>query len=227
MYNPAMLTLNVQERSKKDSTETLRQKGLVPAVFYGPKEASTAIAIDSLKLERVFREAGETTIVKLSGVGEEKDTLIHDVQFHPVTGSMLHADFYVIEKGKKVTIKIPLEFVGAAPAEKLGHIVVKALHEVEIEVAPAELPHHLDVDLSKLENVGDRILAKEIKLPASAELKTHADEIVVAITEFKEEKEQTPVVPAEIIGEKKEGEVAPAEGAAAAPAADAKKDEKK
>ena len=223
-----MLTLAVQERNTKDTSEALRQKGLVPAVFYGPKEASTPIAINSLKLERVFREAGETTIVKLAGVGEEKDTLIHDVQFHPVTGAMLHADFYVIEKGKKVTIKIPLEFVGLAPAEKLGHIVVKALHEVEIEVTPAELPHHLEVDISKLENVGDRILAKDIKLPASAELKTHADEIVVAITEFKEEKEQTPVVPAEIIGEKKEGEVA-AEGAAAPAAAApaAKKEEKK
>lgn len=207
-----MLTLTVQPRNTKDSTETLRSQGMVPAVFYGPKEAPTSIAINSQSLERVFREAGETSIVKLSGIGEEKDTLIHDVQFHPVTGAMLHADFYVIEKGKKITIKIPLEFVGAAPAEKLGHIVVRAMHEVEIEVSPAELPRHLDVDLSALANLGDRFLAKDIKLPPSATLKTDAEEIVVAITEFKEEKESGAVVPAEIIGEKeKEAKAAEAD----------------
>jgi len=50
--------------------------------------------------------------------GEDKDALIHDVQFHPVTGRLLHADFYVLEKGKKIKISVPLEFEGAAPAEK-------------------------------------------------------------------------------------------------------------
>lgn len=204
-----MLTLTVKERNNDESTEELREKGLVPGVFYGPKEPSTAVEIDAMRLERVWKEAGETTIVKLEGVGEEKDTLIHDVQVHPVTGKVLHADFYVIEKGKKVTIKVPLEFVGAAPAEKLGHIVVKALYELEIEVAPAELPHHLDVDLSKLENVGDHIAAKDIKLPSSAELITDAEEILVSIIAFEEEKvDEASVVPAEIIGEKKPSESA-------------------
>jgi large subunit ribosomal protein L25 len=210
-----MLTLSVEVRKNEDSNETLRGKGLVPAVFYGPKQDSTSIAIDGMKLARVWKEAGETTLVKLTGTGDDVDTLIHDVQVHPVTGQLIHADFYVLEKGKKVTIKVPLEFVGVAPAEKLGGIAVKALHEVEIEVAPAELPHHLEIDMSKLETVGAHITAKDIKLPPSAELKTAPEEIVVSIVEFKEEKEEVPaaVVPAEIIGEKKEGEAE--EGAAA------------
>lgn len=201
-----MLTLAVQERKTTDSAANLRAKGLVPAVFYGPKQDSTSVSIDSRKLASVWKEAGETTLVKLSGLGEDVDTLIHDVQVHPVTGELLHADFYVLEKGKKVSITVPLEFVGSAPAEKLGGIVVKALHEVEIEVAAAELPHHLDVDLAALANIGDHLTAKDIKLPASAELKTDADEILVSVVEFKEEKEEVPgaVVPAEIIGEKKE-----------------------
>lgn len=201
-----MLTLEVKERKATDSTEDLRKKGLVPAVFYGPKQDSTPISIDSRKLASVWKEAGETTLVKLSGLGSDIDTLIHDIQVHPVTGELLHADFYVLEKGKKVTITVPVEFVGSAPAEKLGGIVVKALHEVEIEVAPAELPHHLDVDLAALAAIGDHLTAKDIKLPPSAELKTDADEILVSIVEFKEEKEEAPgeLKTAEIIGEKKE-----------------------
>ena len=181
-------------RRPEDSVDALRASGSVPAVFYGPKEAATPVAIEARRFEKVFKDAGETTIVKLVGLGDSKDTLIHDVQIHPVTGTILHADFYVIEKGKKVTINVPLEFVGVAPAEKAGHIVVKALHEIEIEVAPAELPHHLEVDLSALENVGDHVLASQVKLPPSAELITDGDEIVASITEFVEEKaEITPV----------------------------------
>jgi large subunit ribosomal protein L25 len=208
-----MLSLAVKARDSKESLEALRAKGAVPAVLYGPKEGSTPISFDARTFAKVWREAGETTIVKLTGVGEDKDTLIHDVQFHPVTDVAIHADFLVLEKGKKLTLNIPLEFVGASPAEKAGHILVKALHEVEIEVAPAELPKHLDVDVTTLVNVGDHIVASQIKLPPSGVLKTSADEIVASVTAFVEEKIEAPTV-------------APAEGAApaAAPATEEKKE---
>ncbi|RJR14386.1 50S ribosomal protein L25 [Candidatus Parcubacteria bacterium] len=217
-----MITLEVAQRDTNEAPEALRKRGFVPAVFYGPKEDATPISIDSLKLERLWREAGETTIVRLTGIGEEKDALIHDVQFHPVTGKVEHADFYVLEKGKKVTIKVPLEFTGQAPAEKSGHVVVKTLHEVEIEVAPQDLPHSLPVDLSSLVNVGDHIIASQISLPGSAALVTNADEIVVSVKEFKEEPtEVTPAPETVIIGEEKK-----AEEAAAAGTSDKKEEEK-
>ena len=191
-----MLALEVKTRDEKVSSDALRAEGLIPAVLYGPKEAPTSISIDGRQLESVWREAGETTVITLKGVGGDKDTLIHDVQLHPLTSKILHADFYVLEKGKKIEISVPLEFIGEAPAEKLGHIIVKALHEVEIEVAPAELPHNLEVDLSTLNNVGDHITADMIKLPASATLITHAEEIVASVTAFHEEKVEEAVVPA-------------------------------
>ncbi len=212
-----MLALEVKPRDGKDSSETLRMSGVIPAVLYGPKEAAASISIDGRQLESVWREAGETTVITLKGVGGDKDTLIHDVQMHPVTGKILHADFYVLEKGKKIEIAVPLEFVGDAPAEKLGHIIVKALHEIEIEVAPAELPHNLEVDISKLVEVGDHITAADIKLPPSATLVTHAEEIVASVTAFHEEKIEEPAPALEA--------AVPAEGAAApetAPAEDKK-----
>ena len=194
-----MLALEVKLREAGEKPEILRKRGVVPGVFYGPKQEATPIAIEARKLAHVWRDAGETTIVTLQGVGDDKDTLIHDVQFHPVTGQLLHADFYVLEKGKKITISVPLEFEGVAPAEKSGHIVVKAMHEIEIEVAPAELPHHLVVDLTTLINVGDHITAGQIKLPPSATLITENDEIVASATEFKEEKEEITPPPETII----------------------------
>ena len=221
-----MLALEVKTREASESADTLRKRGAVPAVFYGPKEKTTPIAIDALKLEHLWKEAGETTIVTLKGVGEDKDTLIHDAQFHPVTGKLLHVDFYVIEKGKKVKIKVPLEFSGTAPAEKLGHILVKTLHEVEIEVTPQELPHNLPVDLSKLENVGDHIVVGQIKLPPSATLISSAEDIVASVKDVKEDQvEIAPAPETVIIGEeKKEG--AP-EGEAPQAAEEPKKQETK
>jgi large subunit ribosomal protein L25 len=210
-----MLTLEVKERGKEPA-KILRNKGVVPAVFYGPKESTTAIAIDARRLEHVWKEAGETTIVTLQGIGEDKDTLIHDAQFHPVTGKLLHADFYVLERGKKLKIKVPIEFTGSAPAEKLGHIIVKALHEIEIEVEPRELPHHLTVELEALTDLGTHITAAQIQLPPSASLVTNPEEIVASTTAFVEEKEEiTPPPETEILTAKPEEGATPAEGAAA------------
>lgn len=208
-----MLALEVKPRGSEPA-DALRAQGAVPAVFYGPKETSTPIQVDAQELARIWKEAGETTIITLKGIGEQKDTLIHDVQFHPVTGSLLHADFYVLEKGKKVELSVPLTFEGSAPAEKQGHIIVKSLHEVDIEVAPQELPHSLAVDLSVLVNVGDRIVASQIKLPKSATLKTAGDEIVASVTEFKEEPTEVTPTPETVI-EPKGKEAAGAEPAAA------------
>lgn len=183
----------------------MRAAGSVPAVFYGPKEESTPIAVDAAEFAKVWKDAGETTIVTLTGAEKNKEVLIHDVATHPVSGKVLHIDFYAIDVTRKLEVAIPIEFTGTAPAEKLGGVVVKVLHELPIKVSAAELPQHFAVDLGTLEQIGDHIAVSHIALPASAELMIDPDETVVTIAEQEEE-------PAE--------EAAPAEGeAAAAPAA--------
>jgi len=192
-----MLTLEAKIREADTSADVLRKRGFVPAVVYGAKEAARSLSIDAGKLADAWKEAGRTSLVRLTGIGDEKDTLIKEVQTHPVTGRIVHVDFYALEKGKKVQLNVPLEFTGEAPAEKAGHILVKALHEIEVEVAPHELPHSLSVDLRLLKEVGDHILASQIPLPRSATLMTNGDDIVVSVTAFVEEKEpeMAPIVP--------------------------------
>ncbi len=172
---------------------SLRKAGKLPAVLYGAKEKATAIALSKRDFDKVFRQAGETSVVSISGIGEPKEALIYDVDTHPVTGVIRHVDFYAVEKGKKVEIEVPLEFVGVSPAMKdLGGGLVKVLHAIEIEVEPRNIPHSIAVDISSLVDFESQIFAKDIVLPAGATLVTKPDEVVALVAEAKEEVEEAP-----------------------------------
>lgn len=232
-----MLSLAVEKRTGAKN-EALRKGGKIPAVFYGPKEKSTSIAIPLAEFKKVWRQAGESSVIVLKDGAHEHEALIHEVDIHPVSGIARHADFYVIEKGKKVKVRTPIVFVGTAPAIKdKGGILVKVLRELEIEAAPKDLPHEISVDVSSLVELNSAVHASDIKLPAGVTLITHANEIVASIAEAKEEVETAPTaidmssIEVEAKGKEiKEGE-APAEsaagGASGKPAKEEKKPEKK
>ena len=222
-----MTTLEVKQRNSKESLEKLRKDGLMPAVFYGKKEKSTPISVPAKAFEKAWKEAGESTIVTLTGDAGEHDALIHDIDTDPITGGIRHADFYVIEKGKKLKVHVPVEFVGLAPAVKdLGGILVKVLHEVEVEALPKDLPHNLSLDVSPIADFDIHMMAGQIAMPEGVKLVTKPDEIVAMVARPKEEKEEeaAPIDLASIEVEKKgkeakEGE----EGEVAAPAPAAEK----
>ncbi len=186
------MELTVEKRDTNANTNELRRKGLLPAVVYGRSEESTPISVDRKVFEKLFREAGESTVITLKGLGSAKEALIHEVAFHPVSGQALHADFYAIEKGQTVTVSVPLEFEGVSSAVKdLGGVLVKVMHELEIECQPKDLPQHIVVDISKLKTLDDQIMVKDLKLPLSAKISVDADEVVALVTGVQEETEET------------------------------------
>jgi large subunit ribosomal protein L25 len=221
-----MLSLNVEKRGAVGKLEGIRAQKLMPAVFYGPKEPSTAVSVPLVEFKKVWKKAGESSVIILKEGSTEHEALIHEVDIHPLTGEPRHADFYVIEKGKKVTVHVPLVYVGVSPAVKdKGGILVKVHREIEIEAAPRELPHELSVDISKLVEFSDVVHAKDIVLPKGVDLRINPDEVVTAISEPREEKEEAPAAidMSAIEVEAKGKEVKEGEEGAAAPAGDAKK----
>jgi large subunit ribosomal protein L25 len=226
-----MLSLTIQTRDLKLTPEKVRATGALPAVFYGPKEASTAISINAKEFGKVWKKAGESSVIILKdAVGTEHEALIHEVDIHPLSGEPRHADFYVIEKGKKVEVSVPLVFSGVSSAvkDKAG-ILVKVHREIEIEAAPRDLPHDITVDISKLVELTDVIKAGDLTLPKGVELKISADEVVASIAVAKEEVEEAPVaIDMSAIEVEKKGKVdAEGDAGAAAPAGDTKASEKK
>lgn len=184
-----MLNLTATKRDLSHNLEIIRQEGFLPAVFYGRKEASTPISIKETDFMKVWKQAGESSIVTLECAGESHDSLIHDVSVDPVKGNVVHVDFYVIEKGKKVTVDVPLTFVGVAPAQKdLGGSLVKVMHELPIEAEAKNLPHEIEVDVSVLTGFESRIFARDLKLPTGVVLAGNPDEIVALVNVVQEEK---------------------------------------
>ncbi|MBU3668934.1 MAG: 50S ribosomal protein L25 [Candidatus Taylorbacteria bacterium] len=185
------MKLTIEKRT--EGVTEVRAAGKIPAVFYGPKAASTPVSVSESEFMKAFKAAGESTVITLTGVDEDHDALIHDIKKDPVTDKVTHVDFYVIEKGKKVQVAVPLEFVGEAPAAKtLGGTLIKVMHELEIEALPKDLPHVIEVDVSVLKTFDDQIKVSDIKLPAGVTSEVDADEVVALVNAAKEETEDAP-----------------------------------
>lgn len=192
-----MLSLQVEKRDENATLSALRLAGNIPAVVYGAHQVATPITIDALAFGKTLREAGEATIVSLSGLGAALPTLIHDVACDPINGKPIHVDFYAVTKGEKVQVAIPLTFVGVSAAVEAGANLVKVLHEVEVEADPMNLPHTINVDLSMLKEKNDQIHASDLVVPAGVELMIESGDVIAIAQEVAAEKVEE-VAPADI-----------------------------
>lgn len=219
-----MISLTVEKRDPKVKVDVLRKQGKVPAVFYGPKQKSSSVYVSMKDFVKVWKKAGESSVIILKDGETEHEALIHEIDIHPITGVPRHADFYVIEKGKKVKVHVPLVFEGVSPAVKdQGGILIKVMRELEIEATPKDLPYELKVDLSLLIDISSVITAKEIKIPANVTLIAKPDEIVASIALAKEEVEEVKPVDMSAIEVEKKGKEAKEGEEVVAPEAEAKK----
>ncbi len=192
--------------------KALRKDGLLPANIYGKKIKSQAIKVAVKDFMEIFKQVGETGVVEVS-LGSEKtpySVLIHNLQVDPVSGEPLHADLRNIDLLEKVEVAIPVELVGDAPGVTKGGILVQVMNEVEVEALPTDLPDKFEVDISGLEEAGQSILVKDLKVNKD-KIKVLADEeqVITKVEAPKEEKEEVPAV-AEA-PETPEGEAKPAE----------------
>ena len=138
-----MQNLQAQERKiKGKKVKTLRQEGFLPAVIYGEGVSSQSISIPYKEFEKAYKEAGESTLLKLEVDGKAHNALIHGIAYDPLKGNPIHADFYAVRMDRAIRTKVPLEFIGESPAVKNeGGILVKVMQEIDVEALPPNLPH--------------------------------------------------------------------------------------
>ncbi len=193
--------------------KSLAEAGLVPAVVYGPKQAPLSVSIPLHEFEALLRHGGQSSLVELSGLEKPIQALIHELDRDPVTHVPRHVDFYAVEKGAKVSVMVPLAFVGESAAVKAGANLVKVLHEVEIEADATKLPSEIEVDIVALAEIGDQITVADLKAPAGVEILTESEDVVALAQAVEEEKEESPVLDMSAIEVEKKGKEEGAEEA--------------
>ncbi len=161
--------------------KTLRREGLIPAHVFGHKIKTIHVQVKTGDFSKVFEKVGETGIIGLSVDGEKRPVLVRNFQTHPVSDRPLHIDFYQVNLTEKVKVDVPLEITGesAAVEKKIG-LLLTPLSEIEIETLPADIPEKIEVNIAKLENIGDEIKVKDLVID-QAKIKVLTDpELVIA-----------------------------------------------
>lgn len=171
--------------------EALRKQGKIPAVLYGHNVKPVNLVVDYPAFEKIYREAGESTLVDL--VIDDKEpvkVLIQDHQLDPRTNQFIHVDLHQIRMDEKLHTDIILEFIGESPAVKgYGGILVTNLDHVEVECLPKDLVHEIKVDLSALKTFEDSIHISDIEIPAGITILNDPEDMVALVQPPRTEKE--------------------------------------
>lgn len=175
----------------------LREEGILPANIYGKKIKSQAIQLNLKEFLKAYKEIGETGIINLSLLKETKirPVLVHNLQRDPVTDNPLHVDFHQVDLKAKVQVSIPIKFKGEAPAITKGGVLIQLMNEIEVEALPADLPDKLEVDISKIEEIGQGIVVKDLRVDKKKVkvLVDDKDQLIIKVEEPKKEEEEKPV----------------------------------
>jgi len=210
------LEIQVEARTKqrKRDARRLLRAGKIPAILYGPKMAPVTLALDKKEFSRRVAGLQGSHLVRMKSAAAElaeKVALVKDMQFHPITDDVIHADFYEVDLSARIQVHVPLHFVGKAVGIVNGGILQPILREIEVECLPLDIPEFFDVDVSTLD-IGDSVHIEDLHMPEG--VVSMAEDNLALVT----------VVPPTV--EAEAATVAPAEGVVAAPA-DAKVDAKK
>ncbi|MDP3934696.1 MAG: 50S ribosomal protein L25 [Candidatus Giovannonibacteria bacterium] len=195
-------------------TRNLRKQGFLPAVVYGGGKSALPITIKESEFLKLWKSAGESTVVELDIGEEKKNVLIHDVDIDPLKDNPIHVDFYTVDMTKKIHVDVALEFIGESDAVKAGGILVKVLHALKVEALPNDLPHSISIDISELKAAGDSIMVKDVKMPHGVKVLDNSEETIVMVETPRAEEEvkaeETAEAPSlesiEVVGKKPKAE---------------------
>ena len=162
----ATLTATRRDTIGKGNARALRRDGQIPAVIYGHAREAQSLAISARDLDKLLSHiSADNTVVELAIEGSTSRALIREIQRHPFKRQVLHVDFQELVAGEKMTVRIPLRLIGTPVGVRLsGGIVDHTLRELTISVDPAQMPNHIDVDVTDLD-IGESIHVHQVTVP--------------------------------------------------------------
>ena len=162
--------------------KSLRKVGLTPSTIYGHGFEPISIQINSLEIEKLFDEVGESGLVEMSLDTKTIPVLFKNPQYHPVSDILLHLDCHHVNLNEEITAMVPIELIGESPAVKLGNTLVSVSDEIEVSCLPGDLPESIEVDISGLDTVESQITVADLNIDRKkVEVLSHAQLIIVMI----------------------------------------------
>lgn len=160
------LSAKIRTQFGKEASRKLRQKGLMPAICYGPKTDPVPLSLDTKELMRTVGMGDNVLIDLMIGNGRntaQKVVVVRELQIDPIKDRYIHADLFEVVMDEEISVEVPVVLVGKPEGVKIGGVLEQITREVTVECLPGNIPQSIDVDVSSL-NIGDTIHIGDITL---------------------------------------------------------------
>ncbi len=182
-----------RKQTGKGPARVLRRAGKAPAILYGPDTEPTVITVDTMELETALKNASAGQLLFKIGIrnGEmvHRSAMIKEMQRHPLSGELLHVDFYEVAMDRKITVKVPVVTIGKSEGVELGGILQIIRRELDVVCLPHQIPESITVDISNL-TLGGSIHVQDIELEGDFEIPSDVNFTVLTMVSPKIEEEE-------------------------------------
>ena len=210
------LQATVRKSVGNGPARVLRRAGQIPAVLYGRKIEPVLLSVNTKDLEQILKKGsfGQfiLNLVIQNGKKMTKPAIIKELQTHPVSGSLIHIDFYEVDMKRQIKVMVPVVTTGKAVGIEEGGLLNIVRREVEVFCLPGDIPEAIEIDISEL-GIGDSIHIEDVPLGENVEVSADVNFTVVTVLSPKVEEEVVEEEEEELEGEEEgaEGEAAEAE----------------
>ena len=167
-----METLEIQadarEVGSKQTARRLRRAGKIPGILYGPKTKTVALEVDKKDFSSRIAGLEGSHLVRLKSAATalaDKVALVKEVQYHPITGEVVHTDLYEVDLTATIQVHVPLHFIGKAAGVVRGGILQPVVREIEVVCLPLDIPEFFNVEVSELD-IGDSVHIEDLPMPS-------------------------------------------------------------
>jgi large subunit ribosomal protein L25 len=209
------IQVEMREVGSKRQARRIRRDGKIPGVLYGPKTAPVPLELNKKEFSNRVAGLEGSHLVRLksgSTALADKVALVKEMQYHPITGEVVHTDLYEVDLTARIQVRVPLHFVGKAAGVVRGGILQPIVREIEVECLPLDIPEFFNVEVSALD-IGDSVHVEELSIPEGVTVVSEPNLALVAVVPPTVEEAPTPtaaaaeapVVATEVPEEQKEG----------------------
>ena len=161
------IEVNAREPGSKHQARRLRREGKIPAVLSGPKVQPLPLELNRKDFSNRVAGLEGSHLVRMKSASAnlaDKVALVKEMQYHPITGDVIHADFYEVDLTARIEVSVPLHFVGKGAGVVRGGILQPIVREIQVECLPLDIPQYFDVDVSGLD-IGDSVHIEDLPMP--------------------------------------------------------------